>query len=101
VHAGQFLGLDGDGSITAPTAVQPFRGRLIRLDEMSEAIRSDAAPGSGGGMYTRKAHETREAASSNRTGNARSSCWQRLQASWVDRLSALGARTICAFGYSL
>src|SRR6201997_5092958 len=25
---------------------QPFRGRLIRLDEMSEAIRSDAAPGS-------------------------------------------------------
>jgi hypothetical protein len=40
---------------------QPFRGRLIRLDEMSEAIRSDAAPGSGGGMYTRKAHETREA----------------------------------------
>jgi hypothetical protein len=24
---------------------QPFRGRLIRLDEMSEAIRSDAAPG--------------------------------------------------------
>jgi hypothetical protein len=80
---------------------QPFRGRLIRLDEMSEAIRSDAAPGSGGGMYTRKAHETREAPSSNRTGNARSSCWQRLQASWVDRLSALGARTICAFGYSL
>jgi hypothetical protein len=24
---------------------QPFRGRLIRLDEMSEAIRPDAAPG--------------------------------------------------------
>jgi hypothetical protein len=24
---------------------QPFRGRLIRLDAMSEAIRSDAAPG--------------------------------------------------------
>ena len=24
---------------------QPYRGRLIRLDEMSEAIRSDAAPG--------------------------------------------------------
>jgi hypothetical protein len=40
---------------------QPYRGRLIRLDEMSEAIRSDAAPGSGGGMYKRKAHETREA----------------------------------------
>src|SRR5438034_1523321 len=25
---------------------QPYRGRLIRLDEMSEAIRSGAAPGS-------------------------------------------------------
>src|SRR5260370_38083921 len=24
---------------------QPYRGRLIRLDERSEAIRSDAAPG--------------------------------------------------------
>src|SRR3979411_3025098 len=24
---------------------QPYRGRLIRLDEMSEAIRPDAAPG--------------------------------------------------------
>src|SRR5256884_9984334 len=24
---------------------QPYRGRLTRLDEMSEAIRSDAAPG--------------------------------------------------------
>jgi len=24
---------------------QPYRGRLIRLDEMSEAIRSGAAPG--------------------------------------------------------
>jgi hypothetical protein len=24
---------------------QPYRGRLIRLDAMSEAIRSDAAPG--------------------------------------------------------
>src|SRR5215813_2016971 len=38
---------------------------------------------------------------SSRTGNARSCCWQRLQASWVDRLSALGASTICALGYSL
>src|SRR6476469_9254888 len=71
---------------------QPFRGRLRRLDEMSEAIRSDAAPG-----YVHK----ERARNTNRTGNARSSCWQRLQASWVDRLSALGARTICAFGYSL
>ena len=24
---------------------QPFRGRLLRLDEMSEVIRPDAAPG--------------------------------------------------------
>src|ERR1700724_1313713 len=34
---------------------QPYRGRLIRLDEMSEAIRSDAQTlrrGSGGGMST-------------------------------------------------
>ena len=40
---------------------QPFRGRLIRLDEMSEAIVQMLRRGSGGGMYTRKAHETREA----------------------------------------
>ena len=38
---------------------------------------------------------------SRRTGNARSSCWQRLQASRIDGLSALGAASICAFGYSL
>ena len=38
---------------------------------------------------------------STRTGNARSCGWQCLQASWVDRLSALGASTICALGYSL
>jgi hypothetical protein len=38
---------------------------------------------------------------SRRTGNARSSCWQRLQASRIDRLSALGASPICALGYSL
>ena len=38
---------------------QRYRGRLIRLGEMSD----DAQPlhrGSGGSMYTRKAHATRE-----------------------------------------
>jgi hypothetical protein len=40
---------------------QPFRGRLIRLNEMSEGYVQTLRRGSGGGMYTRKAHETREA----------------------------------------
>jgi hypothetical protein len=49
-------------------------------------------------------HQTSHVARSHtscRTGNARSSCWQRLQASRIDRLSALGASPICALGYSL
>ena len=40
---------------------QRYRGRLIRLGEMSD---DDAQPlhrGSGGSTYTRKAHATREA----------------------------------------
>jgi hypothetical protein len=40
---------------------QPYRGRLIRLNEMSEAISSDAAPGSGGGMYTANKTAAKEA----------------------------------------
>ena len=40
---------------------QPFRGRLIRLDEMSEGYVQTLRRGSGDSMYTRKAHETREA----------------------------------------
>src|ERR1700730_14637130 len=40
---------------------QPYRGRLIRLDEMSEEYAQLLHRGIGGGMYTRKAHETREA----------------------------------------
>jgi hypothetical protein len=40
---------------------QPFRGRLIRLDEMSEGYVQTLRRGSGGGMYTRKAYATREA----------------------------------------
>ena len=40
---------------------QPFRGRLIRLGEMSEVYAQTLRRGSGGSMYTRKAHETREA----------------------------------------
>ena len=38
---------------------------------------------------------------SGRTRNARGCCGQRLQASWVDRSSALGASAICTLGYSL
>ena len=47
-------------SMCRPTR-RPYRGRLTRRGEMSE---EDAPPlhrGSGGGMYTRKAHATREA----------------------------------------
>ena len=40
---------------------QPFRGRLLRLDEMSEYTSRRCAGVVAGSMYTRKAHETREA----------------------------------------
>ena len=40
---------------------QPFRGRLIRLDGMSETDAQSLRRGSGDGMYTRKAYATREA----------------------------------------
>ena len=40
---------------------RPFRGRLIRLGEMSEEYAPPLHRGSGGSMYTRKAHATREA----------------------------------------
>jgi hypothetical protein len=40
---------------------QPFRGRLIRLDETSKGYVQTLRRGSGGGMYTRKAYATREA----------------------------------------
>src|SRR5712671_293017 len=40
---------------------QPFRGRLIRLGEMSEEYAQPLHRGSGGSMYTSKAHATREA----------------------------------------
>jgi hypothetical protein len=39
---------------------QPFRGRLIRPGEMSEEYAQLLHRGSGGSMYTRKAHATRE-----------------------------------------
>src|SRR6185369_2417790 len=39
----------------------PFRGRLTRLGEMSEEYAQPLHRGSGGSMYTRKAHATREA----------------------------------------
>ena len=40
---------------------RPFRGRLTQLGEMSEEYTQLLHRGSGGGMYTRKAHATREA----------------------------------------
>ena len=40
---------------------QPFRGRLTRLGETSEDYAQPLHRGSGGSMYTRKAHATREA----------------------------------------
>jgi hypothetical protein len=40
---------------------RPFRGRLTRRGEMSEEDAPLLHRGSGGGMYTRKAHATREA----------------------------------------
>src|SRR6202011_5255826 len=40
---------------------QPFRGRLIRPGEMSEEYAQLLHRASGGSMYTRKAHATREA----------------------------------------
>jgi hypothetical protein len=39
---------------------RPFRGRLTRLGEMSEDYAQPLHRGSGGSMYTRKAHATRE-----------------------------------------
>jgi hypothetical protein len=39
---------------------RPFRGRLTRLGEMSEEYAQPLHRGSGGSMYTRKAHATRE-----------------------------------------
>src|SRR3989454_7743659 len=40
---------------------RPYRGRLKWLGEMSEEYAQLLHRGIGGGMYTRKAHETREA----------------------------------------
>src|SRR3979490_1113297 len=40
---------------------QPYRERLFRRNEMSEDYAPLLHRGIGGGMYTRKAHETREA----------------------------------------
>ena len=47
-------------SMCRPTR-RPFRGRLPRLGEMSEEYAQPLHRGSGGSMYTRKAHATREA----------------------------------------
>src|SRR5215472_17125356 len=47
-------------SMCRPTR-RPFRGRLTRRGEMSEEYAPLLHRGSGGSMYTRKAHATREA----------------------------------------
>ena len=47
-------------SMCRPTR-PPYRGRLIRLGEMSEDYAQPLHRGTGGSMYTRKAHATREA----------------------------------------
>jgi hypothetical protein len=47
-------------SMCRPTR-PPYRGRLIRSGEMSEDYAQPLHRGTGGGMYTRKAHATREA----------------------------------------
>ena len=47
-------------SMCRPTR-HPFRGRLIWLGEMSEDYAQLLHRGSGGSMFTRKAHATREA----------------------------------------
>src|SRR5260370_42575224 len=47
-------------SMCRPTR-RPYRGRLKWLGEMSEEYAQLLHRGSGGGMYTRKAHATREA----------------------------------------
>jgi hypothetical protein len=66
----------------------------LRRGPLGQLGRRDRA----GGVGQRPHHHL---CRSRRTGNARSSCWQRLQASRIDRLSALGASPICALGYSL
>jgi hypothetical protein len=47
-------------SMCRPTR-PPNRGRLLRLGEMSEDYVQPLHRGTGGSMYTRKAHATREA----------------------------------------
>jgi hypothetical protein len=47
-------------TICRPTR-RPFRGRLTRRGEMSEEYAQPLHRGSGGSMYTRKAHATQEA----------------------------------------
>jgi hypothetical protein len=49
-------------SMSRPTR-PPYRGRLIRLGEMSEEYAQPLHRGTGGSMYTRKAYATREAPS--------------------------------------
>jgi len=63
---------------------QPFRGRLIRLDDMSEAIRSDAAPG----QWRR--HVYKESVRNTGSPMARSAMTNRTPAR--DRSGAMGWR---------
>src|SRR5260370_4251818 len=63
---------------------QPYRGRLIRLDEMSEAIRSDAAPG----KWRRHVHKE----SARNTGSPKAGSAMTNRKPVRDRLRALGWR---------
>src|SRR6266404_9004145 len=63
---------------------QPYRGRLIRLDEMSEAIRSDAAPG----KWRRHVHKE----SARNTGSPKAWSAMTNRKPVRDRLGALGWR---------
>src|SRR5437763_15999276 len=47
-------------TMSRPTR-RPFRGRLTRLEATSDDYAQPLHRGSGGSMYTRKAHATREA----------------------------------------
>src|SRR5712671_2419798 len=63
---------------------QPYRGRLIRLDEMSEAIRSDGAPG----KWRRHVHKE----SARNTGSPKAWSAMTNRKPVRDRLGALGWR---------
>jgi hypothetical protein len=68
-------------------AKQRYRGRLLRLGEMSDDDAQSLHRGSGGSTYTRKAHATREAPKRGRVRDDRTN-WTPVR----DRPGALGWR---------